>query len=109
MHFRMATEDAWHAVGHALAPKAQWQGILDSPGTIAVTLKGRRPGHPEAALLVTVEPSSQLPAGVFVSFNEHADVPSVADALRRIDTHYEAACAHALESAQKIVRFGSAS
>ena len=32
-HFRVESEEAWHAFGHRIAPKEIWEGVLDQPGT----------------------------------------------------------------------------
>jgi hypothetical protein len=70
MHFRMPDEDAWHRLGHRLAPKRSWSGLLEQTGTRSVTIEGKLPGCP-ATYTVTVEPSSLVPHGVFIRTNEH--------------------------------------
>ncbi len=106
MHFKMFTQDAWHRVGHALAPKERWEGILDDAGTRSVTLRGTRPGRIGANTQVTVEPSNRIPMGVFFAFNEHAPVASVSEALSVINAHSSAVWEHALLSAKKLVKLG---
>ncbi len=45
-NYRMDSEDEWHKVGHVLAPKDKWKGLLDDPGTLSVQIQGKRPGAP---------------------------------------------------------------
>lgn len=73
MHFRMPSDDAWHTVGHRLAPKEIWEELLDTPGTRSVTIQGKRPGSRAKHVRVTVEPSVQVLPGVYFAVNEHFD------------------------------------
>jgi hypothetical protein len=75
LHFRVASEDEWHRIGHSLAPKSPWAGLLDEPGTKRVTMKGRRPGCTASEVHVGVEPSLKCHPGVFFEGNEHFDQP----------------------------------
>jgi hypothetical protein len=57
-HYRFASEEAWHAFGHLLAPKEPLSApVLESPGTLSLTIEGQRPdeynGHIRALALVT--------------------------------------------------------
>jgi hypothetical protein len=74
MHFRMPSEDAWHALGHRLAPKALWQGILDTPGMRSLTMEGVRPDAYKGYIRVQVEPSVQIHPGVCIQVNDHYEV-----------------------------------
>ena len=71
MHFKMPSEDEWHTVGHRLAPKEIWKDIMDSPGTISVSVRGLRPGAESKYFQIRAEPSTQLTPGVFVQTTEH--------------------------------------
>jgi hypothetical protein len=80
MHFRMGSEEAWHAFGHRLAPKDLWQGILENPGMRSLTMEGRRPDGCKGYIRVKVEPSVRVHPGVYVNVNDHyeeADPKSV--------------------------------
>jgi len=74
MHFRMPSAETWHQVGHRLAPKEMWEGLLETPGTRRVAVQGHRPGSRARNVTVTVEPSVQVPNGVFIGTNEHYDL-----------------------------------
>lgn len=74
MHFRMGSEDAWHAFGHRLAPKDLWQGILENPGMRSLTMEGRRPDGCKGSIHVKVEPSVRVHPGVYVNVNDHYEV-----------------------------------
>ena len=74
MHFRMGSEDAWHAFGHRFAPKDLGQGILDSPGMRSLTMEGRRPDGCKGYIRVKVEPSVKVHPGMYVNVNDHYEV-----------------------------------
>jgi hypothetical protein len=70
-HFKADSVDAWHAIGHKLAPKDLWAAIVDSPGLRSMTMEGRRKGvDAEGRLNIKVEPSARINHGVFVEINE---------------------------------------
>jgi hypothetical protein len=68
--------DAWHAVGHLLAPKEAWQGALEEPGMLAVVMQGARPDDRAGYIRVRVESFSDEDTqfGVVVDINDHFDV-----------------------------------
>lgn len=71
MHFRMHSEDAWHRVGHELAPKSKWEGLVDQPGLLSLQVQGHRQDSSAQRLRVTLEPSTKVKPGVYVGVNEH--------------------------------------
>ena len=72
MHFKMPSEKTWHTVGHRLAPKELWEGLVEEPGTRSVVMQAKRSGSP-ATLHVKVEPSSRVRPGVYIGTNESFD------------------------------------
>jgi hypothetical protein len=72
-HFRSSSEGAWHAVGHRLAPKEPWAGLLEKPGMRRVSMLGQRPDEYRGDIVVTVEPSMVLRPGfgVYLEVNDH--------------------------------------
>lgn len=73
-HFLMASEEAWHAIGHKLAPKDPWCSILEKPGMASLTMQGKRPDQYKGAINVRVEPSGRVKPGVFVLVNDHFEL-----------------------------------
>jgi hypothetical protein len=73
-HFQMPSEAAWHAVGHRLAPKEPWTGLLESPGMVTVHMKGIRSDGRKGAVNVVVQPSMTVKLGVYVQVNDHYDL-----------------------------------
>jgi hypothetical protein len=71
IHFRMASSQQWHTVGHKLAPKEIWSGLLEDLGMRAVIMQAKRAGAPSEYVRVTVEPSTRIDPGVYVGSNEH--------------------------------------
>jgi hypothetical protein len=75
MHFRMDSEEAWHAFGHRLAPKDLWKDILgENPGMRSLTMEGRRQDGCKGYTRVKVEPSEKVHPGVYVNVNDHYEV-----------------------------------
>lgn len=71
VHFAVATSNAWHAAGDALVPKPIWEGLVKFPGTASVIIQGQRPGSYAGFVQITVQPSIQVPQGVFMQYNDH--------------------------------------
>jgi hypothetical protein len=78
LHFRMASEEAWHAFGHRLAPKEPWTGLLDQPGLRRLVIQGARPDDFTGYIQVSVEPSRRVHPGVYVGINDHYEVQHTA-------------------------------
>lgn len=73
-HFRMASKDSWHAIGHLLAPKGSWNPIMEEPGLRSLLMQGRRKAG-GGVLRIKVEPSVKLECGLFVEVNEEFKAP----------------------------------
>lgn len=70
-HFALGSPEQFDAFGHALAPKEQmWEPILESPGTLSLTVHGERPDDYKGHIRVKVEPSSSVTNGIFIETNE---------------------------------------
>jgi len=69
-HFEMRSKDAWHALGHELAPKAIWNTIVEEPGLRSMVMQGHRKGSNGGTVHIRVEPSPKVQPGVFVEVNE---------------------------------------
>lgn len=71
MHFQMESEEKWHAVGHKLAPKELWTGLLEDPGMLRLTMEGKRSDGLKGCIRVTIEPSGKVHPGVSFQYNDH--------------------------------------
>src|ERR1700680_1135767 len=77
MHCAVESEQRWHALGDALAPKGPWQGLLEStrpdklPGMASLTILGTRESARSRATRATVEPSARVKNGLFFRTHEH--------------------------------------
>jgi hypothetical protein len=70
-HFPLPSEDAWHAIGHRLAPKDMWNKLLNKPGMRSLSMEGHRPDDYIGRITVRVEPSTRIEYGVYVHVNDH--------------------------------------
>jgi hypothetical protein len=70
-HFKMESEAAWHELGHFLAPKLAWEGVLEKPGLRSLVIQGTRAGLAADVVFIHVEPSLKINPGVFVHVNPH--------------------------------------
>jgi hypothetical protein len=72
--FRSPSENAWHQLGHRLAPKEPWAGLLEKPGMRRIQVQGVRPDAHKGRIAVAVEPSLKLkPFGAYIEVNDHYD------------------------------------
>jgi hypothetical protein len=74
-HYRMPSIEAWHALGHRLAPKELWTPILEKPGTVSLTIEGDRDAK-KGYLRVKVESSARIKngVGVYINVNDHYEI-----------------------------------
>jgi hypothetical protein len=76
MHFAMGSEKKWHEIGDRLAPKEPWNQILEGrPGLLSMTILTQKDEPKGAQFRVKVEPSVQVPLGVYFETNEHYPAP----------------------------------
>ena len=73
-HYRMASEAAWHAVGHRIIPPENWSTVLGKPGMMSADVRGLRPDERAGSINVTVQPSGMFQPGVFISVNDHIEL-----------------------------------
>jgi hypothetical protein len=69
------SEDEWHEVGHRLAPKELWAGILESPGIFDFAMQGKRSDELEGAWKVRVQPVFDPKLGLWINVNDEALLP----------------------------------
>lgn len=112
-HYRLESEQAQHKVGHVLAPKQQWEDMLDKPGMLSLTMEGARPDDHEGYIRVRVEPSTRTKFGVFVEVNDHYQIQSpsktpqgTSEIVNILTTRWTDSMHLGLEIAEKIVNVG---
>ncbi len=71
-HYSTVSETEWNEIGHHLAPKDDWKGVLDAPGlrTLIIEESKRRDGR-KGHLQIKVEPSQKVTPGIFLHLNDH--------------------------------------
>lgn len=93
--YRVASEDAWHKVGHSLSPKAPWTQYLTKPGMVSLTINAHRDDDREGMINVTVKPVLKKPMDdwrIDVSFNDHVELnedQGALDACKMLETGWE--------------------
>lgn len=75
MHVDLVDEATWHALGHLVAPKAPWAGILDDAGTRTVLMQGGRKDARPGRTFIRVEPSQRFPHAGFIEVNSEYHSP----------------------------------
>lgn len=106
IHYAMPNTDAWHDFGHRLVPKAFWNDILESPGTLRVMVRGNNPHALSGGIHVTIEPSTRFVNGVFILINNHNEFRNSQDsrgALDLLTNHFDAIVRESREKADKII------
>jgi len=112
-HIRLESEKSWNEVGHRLAPKEDWEDLLEDPGMLSLTMKGKRTDDFDGHLQVRVEPSTRLTYGVFIEVNDHYQLvepsapPAGANEISGILTEkWSESMERSLRIAQKIAGLG---
>jgi hypothetical protein len=67
----MSSESAWHDFGHLLAPEEPWEGLLEKPGLLNVTVQGVRTDDYTGHIQVQAQPSKRIQHGVHLGVNDH--------------------------------------
>jgi hypothetical protein len=83
-HIEIDSIDAWHDVGHALAPKEKWQGVLTDAGLFDLAMEGIRPDDFKGAIKVRIQPSSAVRSGIFINVNDEFRLPEDEDAVKPV-------------------------
>lgn len=75
--YRVESEEHWHRIGHALAPKdLVWNRLAANPGMRSLTITAPREGEFPGELNMTVEPSTRFRPGILVRSNYHWKLPA---------------------------------
>jgi hypothetical protein len=71
------SEGRWDAFSHSIAPPTSWTALLDAtPELASIQIRTERVGYEAPGFVaITVEPSVRIPSGVFVSVNDHVELP----------------------------------
>ena len=70
LHLETGSEENWHRIGNWLVPrKPVWLGLYEKPGMTSVSIVAPRGGQFAGNTSVTVQPSLQVPHGVYVTSN----------------------------------------
>lgn len=75
-HFLLDSEDTWHKLGHKVAPKDIWIGILEKPGTRKLIMEGIRSDGREGFVRIEFAPSVRIHPGLFFAVNDHFQLGS---------------------------------
>ncbi len=74
-HFQIQSEERWHSIGHTLAPKEAWEGVVLNPGMNSLVIQGTRPDNLKGYVQVNVGPSPPpVHPGVRFGVNDHFEV-----------------------------------
>lgn len=77
-HFTVANIEQWHSVGDHVVHNELWDGILNISGMRAAVYWGQRSDKYAGRIQVQVEPSFSVRFGIFVSYNDHYELTTVA-------------------------------
>ncbi|MEW4451802.1 hypothetical protein AB1L30_03855 [Bremerella sp. JC817] len=112
------SQDAWHAIGHRLAPKDPWNDVMDSPGMIGVSMQGKRPESSSERISIRIHPVMDPENGVFVGVNQHYALKSESrrsiserncEAMRILGADWTSFYNYAEKSAMKLLEVDNSS
>ncbi len=110
----MDSESSWHALGHSLVPKANWNDLLTEPGMALLQMQGKRPDDADGYLQVQLQPSrSESDYLVTIEVNDHyvihkEDQPDIGTnkAVAILDKNWQESIKRSKNIAHKIVATG---
>lgn len=70
LHFGLSSVAEWHSIGHSLAPKQPWRGVVDNPGMLGISVRGKRDQGIADRVDFRVQPTT-TPKSIFVGVNQH--------------------------------------
>lgn len=85
-HFRIESREALLQLGHLLAPKSYWTGVLTNPLLRSMAMISERTDGNKGAVNVTIEPSLRFNTGVFMQVNDHFENKEGQDITALIST-----------------------
>lgn len=76
LNVRYALEDmhSWHKIGHTLAPKDCWKDILEDPGMLSISVRGKRNNCSADRIDFNVQPVPSPINGILIGVNQHYDL-----------------------------------
>jgi hypothetical protein len=87
MHFKVESEQTWHRIGDALAPKVGWQQHLRGRvGLETLEISSVDPDDKFHKIRVVVQPSQRVHPGVFFEFNDHRTVAETVELPNALQT-----------------------
>jgi hypothetical protein len=112
-HFKLESKEAWHRVGHRLAPKEHW-GVLEKPGMRSIAVEGMHDDEYPGFVRVRVEPSAQIAHGLFIDVNDHFQIATdmkdvhtdTRELLALIAERWDRAAARSQEIADSLIALG---
>jgi hypothetical protein len=79
MHIDLVDDQRWHALGHLVAPKEPWAGILEKPGMRSLLMEAQRTDGVPGRTFCRLEPSQKYPHAAFIDVSsEYAPDSSAA-------------------------------
>jgi len=109
-HYPLKSEETWHAVGNCLAPKYEWDQLLDKPGLKSLVIEGIRSEGEDGYIQVKVEPSARIEFGVYLHINDHyqfsEELTNTSDAITILSNRWSESMSHSLEIANQIASLG---
>jgi hypothetical protein len=113
-HYQISSKRAWNDLGYRLAPKSDWEDLLEKPGMASLTVQGVRPDNLKGYIRVKVEPSTQVRYGVYVEVNDHYNLKQSDDTITRtkeamqiLSNRWGDSMERSMHIAQKIASLGS--
>ncbi|MFO1349354.1 MAG: hypothetical protein U1F68_01180 [Gammaproteobacteria bacterium] len=102
--FKLQSEDAWHQIGHTLAPKEIWMKYLKNPGLKNLTIEASRNDDFQGYINVTIQPPTRNV--VSIAINDHYEIGNGdgRNASDIVTTQWRSSIDYALELAKSIYK-----
>jgi hypothetical protein len=73
-HYYLPSEDAWHKLGHRLAPKEDWRELFERPGLLRLDMQGERYDDYKGYIKIRVQAIDSDKYRILIEVNDHYQI-----------------------------------
>ncbi|MEE4359742.1 MAG: hypothetical protein V2I97_24945 [Desulfococcaceae bacterium] len=105
-HYQFSSEEAWHKIGHTLAPKDCWKKVFQQPGMQRIEIHSPREDDYNGHMVVRCDNSQRVFPGIQIHLNDHYEIgePKEIIGADKMVNILEAQYTFSYEKSQEVVK-----